>query len=195
MAKYEYKDQCGSCEEFFQCRGNWDIPYDKNDTEKGYCRVYKTTYWPDDSCGNHKERYEAYSGCYITTIVCDILGFEDNCEVLTNLRKVRDKFMQKNDQYKKDLFDYDTIGPQIAKILNDDYQETKDKTVATALYTNYLVPAANEAKENNYTGAITIYKKMTNLLKNTFKVKTNDELLREYDQTKGGHGYIKTREA
>ena len=170
MAKYEYKDQCGSCEEFFQCRGNWDIPYDKNDTEKGYCRVYKTTYWPDDSC-------------------------EDNCEVLTNLRKVRDKFMQKDDKYKKDLFDYDTIGPQIAKILKDDYQETNDKTVASTLYTNYLVPAANEAKENNFTGAITIYKTMTNLLKNTFKIKTNDELLREYDQTKGGHGYIKTREA
>ena len=78
MAKYEFKDQCGSCEEFFDKRGNCDKPYDKNYYETGYCREHKAFYYPDDSCGKHKERYEPSSSlCYITTIVCNILGFED----------------------------------------------------------------------------------------------------------------------
>ena len=191
-----YEGQCGTCEEFYQCRGSWKTPYDPNDSEKGYCEWYKTTYWPDDSCNHYRKRGSYRGGpCYITTIVCNILGFDDDCEVLNNLRKLRNKFMQKDEKYKKDLYDYDTIGPKIAKIIADDYYETKDNTLAKTIYNNYLVPSANKAKEENYLESYTIYKNMTNLLQETYNIKTDDEMIKEYDQTKGGHGYIKTREA
>ena len=192
----KYEGECGSCEDFYQCRGSWDTPYDVNDTEKGYCSYYKTTYWPDDSCGHYSKRGSYHGGpCYITTIVCNILGFDDNCEVLNNLRNLRDNFMQKREEYKKDLYDYDTIGPIIAKILADDFNETKDNTVANTIYKNYLVPTSEQVKDNNYLGAIYTYKNMTNILKETYNIKTNDEISKDYDQSIGGHGYIKTREA
>lgn len=192
-----YKDECGSCENFYECRGYWDNPYDINDTEKGYCSVYKTTYYPDDSCNNNYKKRGSYSGgpCYITTIVCNILGHDDDCFALDSLRNLRDSFMQPNEEYKQDLYEYDTIGPEIAKIIYDDYQETKDPSIANSLYLNYILPAAIEAKQDKPNNAITIYKRMTNLLKETYNIEPNNELLEEYDQTKGGHGYIKTREA
>ena len=189
----KYDGECGSCGEFFQCRGDWDIPYDINDTEKGYCRWYKAVYWPDDSCHRYDKRGSYHGGCYITTIVCNILGFDNNCEVLTNLRKLRDNFMQKREEFKKDLYDYDTVGPQISKILADDYQETKDNRLAQSIYSNYLIPTSEQVKNNNYYGAINTYKNMTNLLKETYNIKTNYELLAEYDYSKGGHGLVKTR--
>jgi len=191
-----YKDECGSCENFYECRGYWDTPYDINDTEKGYCDWYKTTYYPDDSCTAHYKKRGSYSGssCFITTVVCNILGYDDNCFVLESLRDLRDKYMQPNEDCKKDLYDYDTVGPQIAEILDNDYNESKDTTVANELYLKYILPAAIEAKQDRPNNAITIYKRMTNMLKETYNIKTNEELLEEYDQTKGGHGYIKTRE-
>ena len=193
MAKYE--DQCGSCEYFYECRGNWDKPYNVNDSDKGYCEWYKTTYYPDDSCNHYNKRGSYHGGCYITTIVCNILGFDDNCEVLNNLRKLRDNFMQKKEEYKNDLYEYDKIGPQISVLLYEDYKETDDDMIAKALYYNFLVPAANQVKENNYIGAIDTYKNMTSLLKNTYNIKVDKKGLNNYDYKKGGHGYIKTREA
>ena len=197
MSRYNgYENECGSCEEFKQCRGSWTKSYDINDTEKGYCADRKEIYWPDeDSCGRYKKRVEPSSDCYITTIVCDILGFDDNCDVLNTLRKLRNEHMQQKEEYKKDLYTYDTIGPEIATILKDDYKETKDDSLALSLYRNYLLPAVIRVKENNYQAAIEIYKNMTQLLQKTYKIESNEELLEKYDQSKGGHGRLKTRES
>jgi len=85
MAKYE--EQCGSCDFFKDKRGNCDKPYDTRYYEKGYCEWHKCFYYPDDSCNHHRERgYVPSWPCYITTVVCDILGFEDDCNVLNNQR-------------------------------------------------------------------------------------------------------------
>ena len=58
-----------------------------------------------------------------------------------------------------------------------------------------MVVRVIEAKEDKLNNAITIYKQMTKMLKKTYNIKSKDELLKEYDQSMGGHGYIKTREA
>ena len=89
-----YEGQCGTCEHFFECRGNWDKPYDTNDSDKGYCDWYKTTYYPDDSCKHYFKRGDYRSDCYITTIVCEILGYDDDCFVLNSLRNLRDNYIQ-----------------------------------------------------------------------------------------------------
>ena len=192
MPRYnEYKDECGSCESFFQMRGNWDIPYDINDTVDGYCNFKKMRRSPSDSCSYHFERGAYHSSCFITTVVCKILGYDDNCFALESLRGLRDDFMQPNEKYKEDLFEYDTVGPQIATILGNDYKETKDDTVARNLYLTYILPASIEAKQDKPNNAITIYKRMTNMLKETYNIKSNEELLKEYDQSKGGHGHLR----
>ncbi len=200
MPRYnDYKDECGSCKHFYECDRWYNIigPYNTNNTDKGYCDYpgIKTFYYPDSPACSHYELRGAYgSSCFITTVVCHILGYDDDCFALESLRSLRDNFMQPNEECKEDLFAYDTVGPQIAKILCDDYNETKDTSVAQALYLNFILPASIEASQEKPNNAITIYKKMTNMLQETYNIKTNEELLKEYDQSKGGHGYVKTRE-
>ena len=62
-----YEDKCGKCE-------NYSF---KGDNSKGYCSWYKTYYYPDDSCPHQKNKYEAQQGCYLTTIICNKLGYSD----------------------------------------------------------------------------------------------------------------------
>lgn len=195
MPRYnDYKDECGSCENLYECDKYYNIigPYNINDTDKGYCPTLKAFYYPDSSaCSYYSKRKTSSGGCFITTVVCKILGYDDNCFALESLRGLRDNFMQPNEEYKKDLFEYDTIGPQIANILGNDFIETKDQTVARELYLKYILPASIEASQDKPNNAITIYKKMTNMLKETYNIKTKEELLQEYDQSKGGHGDFK----
>lgn len=192
MPRYnQYEDECGSCESFFQCRGNWDIPYDINDDTNGYCSFKKIVFDPSHSCSYYKLRGSYQSSCFITTVVCKILGYDDDCFALESLRSLRDDFMQPNEEYKKDLFEYDTVGPQIAQILTDDFVNTKDKTVAQALYLDFILPASIEASQEKPDNAIIIYKRMTDTLKENYNIKSKEELLQEYDQSKGGHGHFK----
>lgn len=199
MPRYnDYKDECGSCENFYECiNGRLVGPYNINDTKQGYCDYpgIKTFYYPDSrACSHYSLRGSYGSSCFITTVVCNILGYDDDCFALESLRSLRDNFMQPNEECKEDLYTYDTVGPQIAKILSDDYKETKDTSFANALYMAYILPASIEASQDKPENAITIYKQMTNMLKKEYNIKSNEELLEEYDQTKGGHGYVKTRE-
>jgi len=200
MPRYnDYKGECGSCENFYECDRYFNIigPYNVNNTDKGFCDYpgIKTFYYPDSrACSHYSERGSYSSSCFITTVVCKILGYDDNCFALESLRGLRDNFMQPNEEYKKDLFEYDTIGPQIANILGNDFIETEDTTVARELYLKYILPASIEASQDKPNNAITIYKRMTNMLKETYNIKADEELLKDYDQSKGGHGYIKTRE-
>ena len=58
------------------------------------------------------------SGCYITTIVCNILAYDDNCELLTILRDFRDNYLKTNHNYIPLLLEYDKIGPLISEEIN-----------------------------------------------------------------------------
>lgn len=196
MSCNRYEGKCGSCKNFYECDRWFNIigPYNIDNTDQGYCDypTIKAFFYPDSPACSHYELRDSYSSsCFITTVVCHILGYDDDCFALESLRSLRDDFMQPNEECKKDLFEYDTVGPQIAKILTDDFINTEDKTVAQALYLNYILPASIEASQDKPNNAITIYKKMTNMLKETYNIKTKEELLQEYDQSKGGHGDFK----
>lgn len=77
MSNLEYQYQCGGC-----------VYYDfQGDYKKGYCSWYRSYYYPGDNC-SHQKPVNATSGCYITTIVCDVLGLDDDCSLLNNLRSL-----------------------------------------------------------------------------------------------------------
>ena len=71
-----YEGSCGSCGMFEDAKT--DNLYDTSNPDyiKGFCRYYRSYYYPTENACNHylKRGGGSSSDCYITTIVCNILG-------------------------------------------------------------------------------------------------------------------------
>lgn len=182
-----YESKCGSCD-FFE-DGVKNEAYDETNANyvKGFCSWYGAYYYPDDSCDkNYRKRgSSSSSNCYITTILCHRLGLDDDCDQLQTLRKFRKNVLQKNDQYKDILFEYDTVGPLIAKGL-----EKEDMLIIRGLQLSYIEPVVNFIKEGANEKAIERYKEMTKLLKAFYQIEKEEEIPQDYDISQGGHGKL-----
>lgn len=156
------------------------------DTYRRYCRDFNY-----DECPIY--RHTESSGCFITTVACEILGLPDNHEVLNTLRAFRDNVLQKNKEYAEVLKIYDVIGPIVA------YSIKKDKNseqLASELYNTSLLPIVEEINNNNYARAIKHYLYMTLSLISEYNLRTTYNSLRDinfgitnFNQSKAGHGY------
>lgn len=143
---------------------------DRNDCKWGdryYCLHKKQRVKMNDKACNyfiHISNMPGFnrSGCYITTMICDILGYEDNCEVLQLLRNFRDNYLKVNEEFWSILYEYDQIGPIISGELKCD---SESKMIAMELLQNFIIPCARNIKISNYNDAIVIYKNMVNILK------------------------------
>ena len=179
-----YETQCGGC-----------IEYDfQGDNVKGYCSWYKCYYYPGDSCSHQKPREQSSSSCYITTIICNVLGYSDDSPVLNTLREFRDNYLQKDPKYLKLLMEYDVVGPTLAYFIEDEYKKTQDKEMWTLFYNFYLSQTANLISENKYDEAIDRYKEMVDSLKDYFGTRDLTVTIENYDMSKGGHGKVKLLE-
>lgn len=107
------------------------------------------------------------SGCYITTIVCDILGYEDNCELLQSFRNFRDNVLKNNPNYLSILLEYDIIGPTISEKIR---QEKNNYGLALGLMNYFLIPCANYIKIEDIDSAVEAYVNMVNYLKDDFEL-------------------------
>lgn len=176
-----YDNQCGGCI-YYEFIG---------DGEKGYCSWYRSYFYPGDYCDH--QRTDS-SSCYITTIICDVLGLEDNCGVLNTLRDFRDNTMQKNVKYLPLLLEYDVVGPQISSLIKQEYSKTKDIELWTQFYNFYLVPTFNLINENKNEEAVSRYIEMVSSLKEYFALESInlESIANEYDISTGGHGKLKT---
>jgi len=177
-----YETQCGGCT-YYDFQG---------DNYKGYCSWYRCYYYPGDSC-SHQNPREQSSGCYITTIICDKLGFSDDCGVLNSLRGFRDNIMQQNCKYCKILFEYDVIGPKIAGMIKED--KNSDQELWISFYNFYLSQTANFILNQQYDDAVSRYTEMVNSLKEYYGISENIvEIAKSYDMSQGGHGKLKLLE-
>lgn len=156
-----------------------------------FCKAYSRSSNEADSAYQYSRDHSG-SGCYITTIICNILGMPDNNEYLETLRFFRDNFLQKDERYKPSLVEYDLIGPKIANALKNDPLKEK---IANKYFHNYIIPTCELIKEKKYREAADLYKTMTNLLKyfyglNNMSITALD--IDNADINKSGHGvYIK----
>lgn len=183
----KYDGRCGSCANFEEERGNSLYSSSNPSYVKGYCTWYRSFYYPDDSCSAHyRSRTSDGGGCFITTIVCDILGLPDDCEVMETLRSFRGEVLQKDERYRDILFEYDTLGPMIAKEIRNE-----DVGFAAALYNVFLKPITSLIKKNKNEEAIQNYKNMTHLLEDFYCISLEDDIPRDYDYQIGGHGVKK----
>ena len=82
--------------------------------------------------------------CFITTAICNYLGFADNCYILNTFRKFRDDFMKVDDDMKRDVKKYYDIAPAIVEQIKG-RPEILDKLIV-----DYLLPCLKliEGEEN-----------------------------------------------
>lgn len=149
---------------YYEWKGGWlsgDYFCKKNETNVGeteYQKYCKKSYESDGygDCPIYKYQ-EPSSGCFITTIVCDIMGLEDKNIYLILFRNLRDKYLQKNPYTIEILEEYDFIGPIISKAISIDKNKEE---VAKNIFFNSLVPVFNDIVAENYSGAIRKYTMM-----------------------------------
>ena len=172
-----YEGQCGSCGYFEMNDGNPSL--------KGHCSWYKTYYYPNETCGHYRKKGSASGGCYLTTILCHRLGKSDDCDELNTLRKFRNEVLQKDEKYQELLFEYDTVGPKIAKEL-----EKEDITIVQGLFSKFVQPVVRFIKENKCEEAISRYRTMTKSLEDYYCLSLDTCITKDYDYSKGGHGKV-----
>lgn len=153
---------------------------------KVYCKDYNYS-----SCVVYRKE-NPVSGCFITTVVCNILHKDDNEELLNNFRSFRDNVLQKNEKYFEYLQDYDNIGPVIADRL---YKDKDREKMAKGLYDIALVKINNLIKDKKYDEACEKYHIMTLSLINYYGLKhvynlgkDSGEYSRDFNAETAGHG-------
>ncbi len=182
-----YVGQCGSCLNF-KDKDDEKIQYDSTNADyiKGFCTWYRCFYYPDDHCESHyRSKNSSGSGCYITTMVCDVLGYNDHCSTLETLRDFRSSVLQRDEQYKDLLYEYDTVGPEISNNL-----KKEEVSFVLKLYDNFLVPIVSCIRNNKNEEAISKYVTMTKSLEECYGIEYKEKAPTTYDYQKGGHGAV-----
>lgn len=175
---------CGDC---VRCdlseRNRWD-------NSKAYCSerreyvVINSTACESDFLYDDNKRSSNGGGCYLTTIMVNILGFDDNNKYLNEMREFRDKTLLDNPDYLSLLWEYDTVGPMISNLIKkDEDREELSKTY----FLNYIAPICDMLEKGKPLTAIEKYKEMVNELKGYYKI-----VEIEYDDDKQvtGKGYL-----
>lgn len=157
-----------------------------------FCKAYNRDSSVADSAYNYSIEHSSSSGCFLTTIICNILGFDDNNRYLQTIREFRNNILQNDEKYKPLLVEYDIIGPKIAEALKNDPLK---KIIANKYFNEYILNITNHIEQNKYNEVINLYIKMTNSLKNFYNI-TNTISNLEIDIAdikKSGHGIYKVK--
>ena len=153
-------------------------------TEKGCYKFMKDP----KKCKSDSGTYTP-SGCYITTIICDVLGYSDDCEILNTLRNFRDTVLKRDENNLSLLLEYDFIGPQISEYI---LREENNKEFCFGLLNHFLIPCTEAIITGTHDEAIAIYKNMVVYLNDEFNLPSvSIDTNQEYDLETLGKGRIR----
>ena len=167
-----------------------------NELECGrFCEAYSRSSSVSKSAYDFSEEKTSNGRiCYLTTMICEILGLPDNNTYLETLRQFRKNVLQKDNKYKKLLVEYDIIGPKIANYISKDPSK---KLIANNYFYDYIIPVIYFLNEGNIEKAIELYITMTNKLKSLYNLDNINVTTIEIDEAdilESGHGkYVKKR--
>lgn len=170
-----YEDFCAACT-YLGENADYDGKY--------YCdRKGERVYACDPKCHRYIEAYSrsnyarenmyyiskehTSSGCYLTTAMCNILGYSDDNYYLQTLRTFRDKTLKKDHKYIHLLLMYDVYGPLIASNLEKDPNK---KYIATSLFNGYITKAVTAIENKKNGDAVNIYIAMTHTLAERYNI-------------------------
>ena len=137
-------------------------------------------------------RQHTSSGCYLTTVMCNILGYADDNYYLQTLRTFRDTVLKQDVKYYPLLVTYDVIGPTIALHLSQDENRVQ---IAKTMLNNYISKAVTAIEENKVNEATNIYVAMTNVLAEKYNINTQIITINpeNIDINTLGHGRVRKK--
>lgn len=134
-----------------------------------FCEAYSRSNSARENMYDNSSSHSS-SGCYLTTVMCHILGYPDDNYYLQTLRTFRDTTLKQDIKYYPLLLTYDIVGPKISENLyNDEFRET----IAKRLFNCYITKAIDAIEHNDTTTAVNIYVAMTHSLARRYNIATN----------------------
>lgn len=121
------------------------------------------------------------------TIICDILDFDDNSEIIEKIHLFRNEILKKDSRYANFLMENGDIESTISEYLKSDENAL---WLANELLVYYIKPIINFIDVQNYDAAIIMYQNMLNVLKENYCIENNAVVISDYDQSQGGHGRV-----
>ena len=190
-----YEDYCAACtylgescdyEGRYWCDRKGENRYASDSKCYNFCEAYSRSNYSRENMYENSARHTS-SGCYLTTIMCKLLGYDDNNYYLKTLRDFRDNVMKHDRRYIPLLITYDLVGPAIAKSLEND---PNGKKIATDCFIEYITPAIKAIHNDDTNTAINIYTAMTQKLGKRYSVDINivNPDLEKIDMNYLGHG-------
>lgn len=196
-----YEDYCAACTYMgessdysgrYYCDRKGEYRYACDARCYNFCEAYSRSNYSRENMYKNSASHTSGGGCYITTIMCEILGYADDNYYLQTLRNFRDNVMKTNIKYIPLLLTYDIIGPMIAEKLSEDSEK---QAIAQVFFNKYIIPAVNAINEQKYDTATNTYVAMTNALAEKYNINTNIIMptLCEEDYPLLGHGKRRVR--
>lgn len=97
------------------------------------------------------------SGCFVTSVCCHILGLEDDCYVLSELRKLRDEYVMRLPEGDSIDIEYRSIGPVVAESIR---AHPRRNHLSRHIYQTYLLPTAKLSALGESERALDLYMAM-----------------------------------
>lgn len=177
----------------YYCERKGERHYASDPKCYSFCEAYsRSNSARENMYDNSYSHHYSSGGCYLTTVMCHILGYPDDNYYLQTLRTFRDTTLKQDIKYYPLLLTYDFIGPQISANL---YQDECRQTIAKRLFNCYITKAIDAIEHNDTPTAVNIYVAMTHSLARRYNINSNI-IVPNYntiDIDSLGHGRTRTR--
>lgn len=131
--------------------------------------------WKCLKCGavNMRENYECHgcdykkSGCFLTTLACEVLEYEDDCYELETLRDFRESYLEGLSWGKHLLERYEEYSLLLVPLVREDYDS---KRTCQFVMDKYIRVAVKCVEQQNFIKAVEIYRGMISYLAEKYNV-------------------------
>lgn len=172
----------------YYCNKKWERHLATDPQCGSFCKAYRRSQGAINNAIDCSNSHNSNSGCYLTTMLCNILKMSDNNFYLETIRNFRNNILQKDEKYKKLLVEYDIIGPKIAYALDNDPLKFN---IANIHFNKYIFPITKLINSYEYEAAINLYIAMTLSLKSLYNFShynISNEQINNADIKLSGHG-------
>ena len=168
--QFDLPKRCSVCRENKKKNQNRQFDYQSKNTQPQSRPIPKkpTPKKPEPKKPEPKQK----SGCFITTVVVDYMGYEDNCEVMTKLRGYRDQWLAVSPGGIELIREYYETAPTLVEKLKKSVYYAE---ICRELWDTYLLPCVGMINDNQLTQCRDHYIKMVHTLEQRLRITEKEE--------------------